>query len=325
LKKLAAHNYEDLLQCIIPVFDGLLSDEEPSHLNRCILRLLFHLAYWHSLAKLRLHSSAMLDLLDQQTTAVGDCLRDFQTDICASFSTRKLRQEAVARERRIATKAGVGKGKKTLSSLRESGVVTATNAFAEPSTTGATGWQQPSAQALQPPQPSAQAAPLAVPHTMLGSQVPSSIPIGVTAFTGTAGADVRGVQASAAHEPPITSVSTKETPLHVPLFDQPQDKIKQPSARRKEKKFSLSTYKFHSMGDYTSTIRYFGTTDSYSTEIVSFQNHQHDHHAMLTSLLPSLGQTGASSSKEQLQMNVKETYPAAVGTNRAPASSIGPH
>jgi hypothetical protein len=34
------------------------------------------------------------------------------------------------------------------------------------------------------------------------------------------------------------------------------------------KKFSLLTYKFHAMGDYARTIRLFGTTDSYTTQIV---------------------------------------------------------
>lgn len=37
----------------------------------------------------------------------------------------------------------------------------------------------------------------------------------------------------------------------------------------KVKKFNLSTYKFHAMGDYMRTIRLFGTTDSYTTQIVS--------------------------------------------------------
>ena len=37
----------------------------------------------------------------------------------------------------------------------------------------------------------------------------------------------------------------------------------------KKKKLNLNTYKFHSLGDYVATIRLFGTTDSYSTQIVS--------------------------------------------------------
>jgi hypothetical protein len=35
------------------------------------------------------------------------------------------------------------------------------------------------------------------------------------------------------------------------------------------KKFNLATYKFHAMGDYLNTIRFFGTTDSFTTQIVS--------------------------------------------------------
>jgi hypothetical protein len=34
------------------------------------------------------------------------------------------------------------------------------------------------------------------------------------------------------------------------------------------KSFNLGTYKFHAMGDYPTTIRLFGTTDSFTTQIV---------------------------------------------------------
>ena len=37
---------------------------------------------------------------------------------------------------------------------------------------------------------------------------------------------------------------------------------------RQLKVFNLKTYKFHALGDYCSTIRRFGTTDSYSTQTV---------------------------------------------------------
>jgi hypothetical protein len=37
---------------------------------------------------------------------------------------------------------------------------------------------------------------------------------------------------------------------------------------RKIKKLNLSTYKFHALGDYANAIRQYGTTDSYSTQIV---------------------------------------------------------
>jgi hypothetical protein len=43
---------------------------------------------------------------------------------------------------------------------------------------------------------------------------------------------------------------------------------------RRLKAFNLNTYKAHALGDYTATIRRFGTTDSYSTEPVSSFNCQ---------------------------------------------------
>jgi len=40
-------------------------------------------------------------------------------------------------------------------------------------------------------------------------------------------------------------------------------------ARSSKKKLNLNTYKFHALGDYVATICLFGTTDSYSTQLVS--------------------------------------------------------
>lgn len=41
------------------------------------------------------------------------------------------------------------------------------------------------------------------------------------------------------------------------------------SGGRKGKKFNMNTYKFHAMGDYLHSIRLFGTTDSFTSQIVS--------------------------------------------------------
>lgn len=41
-----------------------------------------------------------------------------------------------------------------------------------------------------------------------------------------------------------------------------------PQAARRPKTFNLQTYKLHALGDYSASIRKFGTTDSYSTEPV---------------------------------------------------------
>jgi hypothetical protein len=41
-------------------------------------------------------------------------------------------------------------------------------------------------------------------------------------------------------------------------------------AKARQKYFNLSTYKLHALGDYAKTIRLFGTTDNYSTQVVRF-------------------------------------------------------
>lgn len=41
------------------------------------------------------------------------------------------------------------------------------------------------------------------------------------------------------------------------------------SSGRLPKTFNLQTYKIHALGDYVEAIKTFGTTDSYSTEVVS--------------------------------------------------------
>ena len=44
--------------------------------------------------------------------------------------------------------------------------------------------------------------------------------------------------------------------------------MKMPNQSRKAKSLNLLTYKFNALGDYVSTIRMFGTTDSFSTQLV---------------------------------------------------------
>ncbi|KIK80935.1 hypothetical protein PAXRUDRAFT_15518 [Paxillus rubicundulus Ve08.2h10] len=69
MKFLAAQDFEDLLQCAIPVFNNLL----PSPYNEIIFNLLFELVTWHGLAKLQMHTDTTLGLLNTSTT----CLRRF--------------------------------------------------------------------------------------------------------------------------------------------------------------------------------------------------------------------------------------------------------
>ena len=42
----------------------------------------------------------------------------------------------------------------------------------------------------------------------------------------------------------------------------------QPATGSKQRRFNLSTYKLHALGDYANTIREYGTTDNYTTQVV---------------------------------------------------------
>jgi hypothetical protein len=62
--------------------------------------VLFIKAYWHSFAKLRMHTDSTLDILTDLTTQLGCCLRDFVHKTCVAYETRKLQWEADAQVRK---------------------------------------------------------------------------------------------------------------------------------------------------------------------------------------------------------------------------------
>jgi hypothetical protein len=117
MKKLAARNYEDLLQvrncflssklithslyqCSIPVFEGLLPKKE----DKVILKLLFELGTWHALAKLRIHTETTVTNLENSATRLSDLLRKFKSDVCSIYATKELPAEEAARGRLKAAK-----------------------------------------------------------------------------------------------------------------------------------------------------------------------------------------------------------------------------
>ncbi|THG96656.1 hypothetical protein EW026_g5211 [Hermanssonia centrifuga] len=73
MKKLAARDWEDMLQVALPIFEGLL--DEPY--NTVVLDLLFTLATWHALAKLRMHTDGTLSIFEATTANLGTLLRRF--------------------------------------------------------------------------------------------------------------------------------------------------------------------------------------------------------------------------------------------------------
>ncbi|KAF8074943.1 hypothetical protein FPV67DRAFT_1408331 [Lyophyllum atratum] len=101
LKKMAARDYEDLLQCSMPVFEGLF----PAPHNEIVQDLLFECAHWHALAKLRMHTDLTVKILEDATVSLGDAFRRFEDETCAAYTTYELPREFEARKRREAKKA----------------------------------------------------------------------------------------------------------------------------------------------------------------------------------------------------------------------------
>ena len=226
MKRLTAHNLENLLQvrrslsswscligfqCAIPVFDGLL----PEPHNRRILELIFVMAHWHALAKLRIHTDTTLAIMDDTTIVLGHKLRAFQRMTCSAFQTRELRREMDARVRRQVKKKTEQRGS---SSSRH---------------------------------PTEQVATTPVKHKAGSSSTEHNTSSNLASHSSGC--------ASVVESPPSNNELQQRT-----LPEKPR-----PDATRLPKGFNLNTYKFHALGDYTAAIRQFGTTDSYSTEIVS--------------------------------------------------------
>ncbi|KXN85079.1 hypothetical protein AN958_11721 [Leucoagaricus sp. SymC.cos] len=93
MKKLAGRDFEDLLQCSIPVFESLLPDPH----NSVVLDLLYSLRTWHALAKLRLSTETTRRFLHIATSQLGDILHKFEEATCAFFYIEKLPTDAAAR------------------------------------------------------------------------------------------------------------------------------------------------------------------------------------------------------------------------------------
>ncbi|KAI9060685.1 hypothetical protein FKP32DRAFT_1668146 [Trametes sanguinea] len=106
LKKLAARDFEDLLQCAIPVFEHLL---DPPH-DRIVRHMLFELAMFHACAKLRMHSDNTLRVLERLIGSLGRAMRAFASNVCPDYDTRELDKEVEARQRRQARKSSKSKG-----------------------------------------------------------------------------------------------------------------------------------------------------------------------------------------------------------------------
>ncbi|KAJ7131818.1 hypothetical protein C8R43DRAFT_1133491 [Mycena crocata] len=100
MKKLAGHNYDNLLVNIIPCVEGLL----PEPFNSRLLTTLFRMSEWNALAKLRMHTETTLSYFATTTTAIGRQLRSFAATTQAEYKTVELPGETATRARRGARK-----------------------------------------------------------------------------------------------------------------------------------------------------------------------------------------------------------------------------
>ncbi|KAI0309196.1 hypothetical protein OF83DRAFT_1089234 [Amylostereum chailletii] len=112
LHQLMARDYEDILQCSIPCFDGLL----PAPHDEAVQSLIYTMAHWHALAKMRMHTDTSLALLEDVTTALGVRLRRFAAVTSRAFNTRETKREYAARIRTQATQVKMGSGQNIIDS-----------------------------------------------------------------------------------------------------------------------------------------------------------------------------------------------------------------
>ena len=80
----------------MPAFEGLL----PLPDDHTCADMLFELANWHALAKLRLHTEVTLEILREATKHMYEGIRKFAATTCTHYVARELPNEVGARMRR---------------------------------------------------------------------------------------------------------------------------------------------------------------------------------------------------------------------------------
>ena len=85
-----------IFQCAIPCFEALF----PRAYNKVVLDLLWELAWFHALTRLRAHTDDTLTTFDSAVITLGKAVRTFLTEVCAKVKTRELPRETESRKRR---------------------------------------------------------------------------------------------------------------------------------------------------------------------------------------------------------------------------------
>nr|GAT58250.1 predicted protein [Mycena chlorophos] len=96
LKHMAARNFEDILQCILPVVEGLF----PRH-QKLVDQLCFELAVWHGYAKLRMHTTSTIAFFRVATDDLLFSIRRFERE-SADVKTFETDREETRRKKAAA-------------------------------------------------------------------------------------------------------------------------------------------------------------------------------------------------------------------------------
>ncbi|THU92496.1 hypothetical protein K435DRAFT_862405 [Dendrothele bispora CBS 962.96] len=97
MRKLAGWDFEDMLLCAIPCFEGLL----PEPHNSIVLDLLFDYLIWHGYAKLEMSYDNINNPFRQATNNLGTSIRRFANMTCTKFDTWETQRERAGRLRRV--------------------------------------------------------------------------------------------------------------------------------------------------------------------------------------------------------------------------------
>lgn len=254
------------------MFEGLF----PEPYNEAIMDLLFLCAHWHGLAKLRMHTDQTLELLDQVTISLSTQFRYFVNTVCPNFKTRELPREALARSRRqkqLVTEPDLmphaphptpgNIPAETLAPFEDQLNGLPSVPFSNPDPIPSNALQLHHADSASSGILLTGAMDLPLNHT-------ASLPPNTTPLDNPGAASCLLSDTTIPMAPDVIVVTSpaenSETTGYIPTADG----TSVPAGRtRRLKEFNLNTYKYHSLADYADMIRKYGTTDSYSTELVS--------------------------------------------------------
>ncbi|KAH9010805.1 hypothetical protein EDB84DRAFT_1445518 [Lactarius hengduanensis] len=106
LSMVPIHNaFLDVLLCA-----SMFCGSFPKACEKVILDLIFLLATWHALAKLRMHTTSSLSFFESVTKALGRVLRCFNNQVCPKYNTVDTPGEVAKKACREASKVAKGTG-----------------------------------------------------------------------------------------------------------------------------------------------------------------------------------------------------------------------